>query len=100
MAAREDEDVEFNGQVDLNLLSGIVAVVSVIITSGTNIPPKDVGTQTESVGMSLGFWADCIILALLGSLYYCEMGAMIPKSGAECSCLSKTFGPQSASFYS
>ena len=104
MAAREDEDalpaVEFDRQVGLNLLSGIVAVVSVIMAPGTNIPPKDVGTYTESVGMSLGFWADCIILALLGSLCYCEMGAMIPKSDAECSCLSKTFGPQAALFYS
>ena len=104
MAAREDEDappaVEFNGQVDLNLLSGIVAVVSVIIASGTIIPPKDVGTQTEPVRMSLVFWAECIILALLGSLCYCEMGAMIPTSNAECSCLSKTFGPQAALFYS
>ena len=96
--------VEVNGQVGLKkevtLLNGIALVVGVIIGSGIFISPKGVLKWTESVGMSLVVWAGCGILALLGSLCYCEMGTMIPKSGAEYSYLYEAFGPLPAFLYS
>lgn len=96
--------VEVNGHVGLKkevtLLNGIALVVGVIIGSGIFISPKGVLKWTESVGMSLVVWAGCGILALLGSLCYCEMGTMIPKSGAEYSYLYEAFGPLPAFLYS
>lgn len=96
--------VEVNGTVGLKkevtLLNGIALVVGVIIGSGIFISPKGVLTWTESVGMSLVVWAGCGVLALLGSLCYCEMGTMIPKSGAEYSYLYEAFGPLPAFLYS
>ena len=96
--------IEVNGQVGLikevTLLNGIALVVSVIIGSETIISPKRVFTWSESVGMSLVVWAGCGILTLLGSLCYCEMGTMIPKSSAEYSYLYEAFGPLPAFLYS
>lgn len=96
--------VEVNGEVDrkkeVSLFRGITVVVSVTIASGIFIPPKGVLTCTESVRMSLVIWAGCSILTLLGSLCYNEMGAMIPKSGAEYLYIYKAFGPLPGLFYS
>ena len=85
---------------EVTLLNGITIVVGVIIGSGIFISPKGVLSHAESVGMSLVVWAGCGLLALLGSLCYCEMGTMIPKSGAEYSYLYEAFGPLPAFLYS
>lgn len=94
-------NVEVDGEIDrkkeVTLLGGITVIVSVTIASGIFIAPKGVLTQTESVGMCLVIWAGCSILALLGSLCYNEMGAMIPKSY---SYIYKAFGPLPGLFYS
>ena len=78
------------------MLSQLALVIGVTIGSRTFISPKGVLTWTESVGMSLVVWTGCGILPLLGSLCYCEMGATIPKSGAEYSYLYEAFRPLSA----
>ena len=96
--------VEVNVQVGLKKevtpLNGIVLVVGVIIGSSIFISFKGVLTWTDLIGMSLVIWAGCGILALLGSLFHCEMGTMIPKSSAEYSYLYKAFGPLPAFLYS
>ena len=98
--------VEVNGQVGLKkevtLLNGVALVIGVsgvVIGSGTIISSKGV-PRTESVGMSLVIWAGCGILTLLGSLCYCKMGTMTPKSSAEYSYLYEAFGPLLAFLYS
>lgn len=85
---------------EVTLLNGIALVVGVIIGSGIFISPTGVLKRTGSVGMSLVVWAGCGFLALLGSLCYCEMGTMIPKSGAEYSYLYEAFGALPAFLYS
>lgn len=97
-AVEETKVVGLKKQV--TLLNGITIVVGVIIGSGIFISPKGVLSHTESIGMSLVVWAACGILALLGSLCYCEMGTMIPKSGAEYAYLYEAFGPLPAFLYS
>ena len=99
--------IEVKGQVGLKkevtLLNGIALVIGVsgvIIGSGTIISPKGGLAWTESVGMSLVVWVGCGILALLGSLCYCKMGTMLPKSGVEYSYLYEAFGPLPAFLYS
>ena len=85
---------------EVTLLNGIALVVGVIIGSGIFISPTGVLKRTGSIGMSLVVWAGCGFLALLGSLCYCEMGTMIPKSGAEYSYLYEAFGALPAFLYS
>ncbi|KAL9975672.1 hypothetical protein ACROYT_G012858 [Oculina patagonica] len=85
---------------EVTLLNGIALVVGVIIGSGIFISPTGVLKRTGSIGLSLVVWAGCGVLALLGSLCYCEMGTMIPKSGAEYSYLYEAFGPLPAFLYS
>lgn len=97
-AGEETKVVGLKKQV--TLLNGITIVVGVIIGSGIFISPKGVLSHTESIGMSLVVWAACGVLALLGSLCYCEMGTMIPKSGAEYAYLYDAFGPLPAFLYS
>lgn len=97
-AGEETKVVGLKKQV--TLLNGITIVVGVIIGSGIFISPKGVLSHTESIGMSLVVWAACGVLALLGSLCYCEMGTMIPKSGAEYAYLYEAFGPLPAFLYS
>lgn len=95
-----DGEIHVDRKKEVTLLGGITVIVSLTIASGIFIAPKGVLTQTESVGMCLVIWAGCSILALLGSLCYNEMGAMIPKSGAEYSYIYKAFGPLLGLFYS
>ena len=85
---------------EVTLFNGIALVVGVIIGSGIFISPTGVLKRTGSIGMSLVVWAGCGFLALLGSLCYCEMGTMIPKSGAEYSYLYEAFGALPAFLYS
>ena len=97
-AGEETKVVGLKKQV--TLLNGVTIVVGVIIGSGIFISPKGVLSHTESIGMSLVVWAACGVLALLGSLCYCEMGTMIPRSGAEYAYLYAAFGPLPAFLYS
>lgn len=94
------EDNRVGLKKEVSLINGIALVVGVIIGSGIFISPTGVLKRTGSVGMSLVIWAGCGFLALMGSLCYCEMGTMIPKSGAEYSYLKKAFGPLPAFLYS
>ncbi|EDO40551.1 predicted protein [Nematostella vectensis] len=91
---------EIHLKKEVSLINGVALVVGVMIGSGIFISPKGVLQQTGSVGLSLVVWAGCGLLALFGSLCYCEMGTMIPKSGAEYSYLKDAFGPLPAFLYS
>lgn len=84
----------------VTMINGIALVVGVMIGSGIFISPKGVLERTGSVGSSLFVWAGCGLLALLGSLCFCEMGTMIPKSGGEYSYLYEAFGPLPAFLFS
>ncbi|KAK3742753.1 hypothetical protein QZH41_018962, partial [Actinostola sp. cb2023] len=95
---KDAEKVELKKEV--SVLNGIGLVVGVMIGSGIFISPKGVLKQVDSVGLSLVVWAGCGLLSLFGSLCYCEMGTMIPKSGAEYSYLREAFGPLPGFLYS
>ncbi|XP_060067676.1 b(0,+)-type amino acid transporter 1-like [Ylistrum balloti] len=68
---------------NIGLIGGISFVIGSIIGSGIFITPKDVLVETGSVGLCLLVWTFAGILSLLGSLCYCELGCLIPKSGSE-----------------
>ncbi|XP_020905766.1 b(0,+)-type amino acid transporter 1 [Exaiptasia diaphana] len=98
VAILDDSQVKLKKEV--SVLNGVGLVVGVMIGSGIFISPKGVLKQVDSVGLSLLIWAGCGLLSLFGSLCYCEMGTMIPKSGAEYSYLKHAFGPLPGFLYS
>lgn len=94
----EDDQSQENGEDkmelkrELGLFGGISFIVGCIVGSGIFVSPKGVLDGTGSVGLSLIVWAGSGLISLLGSLCYCELGTMIPKSGAEYSYLRDAFG--------
>ncbi|KAJ1077556.1 hypothetical protein K5549_010883 [Capra hircus] len=54
--------------------------------------PQVVLVYMGSPGASLMVWAVCGLLATLGALCYAELGALVPESGGEYTCILRTFG--------
>ncbi|CAF2748686.1 unnamed protein product [Rotaria sp. Silwood2] len=67
----------------LGLFSGICFIVGIIIGSGIFVSPKGVLQETQSVGLCLIIWVACGLVSLLGALCFAEIGAVIPRNGAE-----------------
>uniref|UniRef100_A0A0B7AWD6 b(0,+)-type amino acid transporter 1 n=1 Tax=Arion vulgaris TaxID=1028688 RepID=A0A0B7AWD6_9EUPU len=84
---------------ELGLTGGISFIVGCIIGSGIFVSPKGVLDGTGSVGSSILVWAGAGIISLLGSLCYCELGTMIPKSGGEYTYIRQAFGNLPAFLY-
>ncbi|CAF1017870.1 unnamed protein product [Rotaria sordida] len=76
----------------LGLFSGICFIVGVIIGSGIFVSPKGVLQETQSVGLCLIIWIACGLVALLGALCYAEIGAVIPRNGAEVAYIKEGIG--------
>lgn len=103
-AANGDAKIDIEDRVVLKkqvtLINGIALIVGVMIGSGIFISPKGVLVRTGSIASSLFVWGGCGLLALMGSLCYCEMGTMIPRSGGEYAYLQEAFGPLPAFIFS
>lgn len=84
----------------LGLPGAIAFLVGTMVGSGIFATPKWVLIYVGSVGMSLVVWALCGMIALFSALCYCELGTMIPKSGAEYPYLLEAYGPLPAFLYS
>lgn len=54
--------------------------------------PQGVLVYMGSPGASLLVWAVCGLLATLGARCYAELGALVPESGGEYTCILRTFG--------
>ena len=84
----------------LGVPEAISFLVGTIIGSGIFATPKWVLLYVGSVGMSLVMWALCGMIALFSALCYCELGTLIPKSGAEYPYLLEAYGALPAFLYS
>lgn len=84
----------------LGVPGAISFLVGTIIGSGIFATPKWVLLYVGSVGMSLVMWALCGMIALFSALCYCELGTLIPKSGAEYPYLLEAYGALPAFLYS
>ena len=77
----------------------VALLVGTMIGSGIFATPKWVLLYVGSVGMSLVMWSLCGLIALFSALSYCELGTLIPKSGAEYPYLMEAYGPLPAFLY-
>lgn len=59
---------------ELGLLEGITMIMGIVIGSGIFVSPKGVISYVGSVGMSLGVWAACGLLSMLGAICFAELG--------------------------
>ena len=84
----------------LGVPGAISFLVGTIIGSGIFATPKWVLLYVGSVGMSLIVWALCGMIALFSALCYCELGTLIPRSGAEYPYLLEAYGALPAFLYS
>ncbi|CAF3658795.1 unnamed protein product [Rotaria socialis] len=76
----------------LGLFSGVCIVIGTIIGSGIFISPKSILEETKSVGLCLIIWTICGLISILGALCYAEIGAVIPRNGAEVAYLKEGIG--------
>ncbi|CAF4190769.1 unnamed protein product [Rotaria socialis] len=76
----------------LGLFSGVCFIVGIIIGSGIFVSPKGVLRGTESVGLCLIIWVAAGLVSLLGALCYAEIGALIPRNGAEIAYMKEGIG--------
>lgn len=63
-----------------------------MIGSGIFVSPRYVLEKSGSVGMMITVWTLCGMIALMGSLCYCELGTMIQESGGEYVYIKEAYG--------
>lgn len=79
-------------QKRLGLSHGFVLMVGLILGSGVFISPGLIARDTSSPGMLLIIWVFAGIVALLGSLCYCELGCMFKMSGGNYANIYNIYG--------
>ena len=80
-----DKGKDGNGALrkDMNLIDAIAFVAGTIIGSGIFITPAIILRETGSFGVSMLCWLVGMIVALVGSFCYMELGLLIPKTGGD-----------------
>ena len=78
---------------NITVLRGIALVVGTVIGTGIFITPNSITRRVEAPATSILVWAAGGVMAAVGGLVFCELGTMIPVSGAEVAYLRKIYGP-------
>lgn len=78
---------------NITVLRGIALVVGTVIGTGIFITPNSITRRVEAPATSILVWAAGGVMAAVGGLVCCELGTMIPVSGAEVAYLRKIYGP-------
>ena len=76
---------------ELTLINGVGFVVGQIIGSGIFITPSIILAFTESFGLSMVTWLVGAVIALTGSLCYCELGTFLQKCGGDYDYILKAY---------
>ena len=80
-------------QKSLGVLQGFAIIFGVIIGSGIFISPSLVIVEVQEPGLSLIVWVICGLIALIGSLCYCELGTVVRKAGGNYAYILYIYGP-------
>lgn len=67
---------------ELNLISGTAVVAGLMIGSGIFITPSSILHYTQSFGLTMVLWVAGGVVALFGGLCFCELAALVKKSGS------------------
>ena len=78
---------------NITVLRGIALVVGIIIGTGIFITPNSITRRVHAPATSILVWLAGGVMAGVGGLVFCELGTMIPVSGAEVAYLKKIYGP-------
>ena len=67
---------------ELNVISGTSVVIGLIIGSGIFITPNTILSHSHSFGFTMILWAAGGLVALFGGLCFCELAALVKRSGS------------------
>ena len=81
-----------DGKAGFGALDGAALVVTTVVGAGIFTVPTYVATLAGSAEVTLGLWVAVGLLALAGALCYAELGARLPRGGAEYVYLRAAFG--------
>ena len=76
----------------VGFLQGFALTVGILIGSGVFISPSLVMVETQDAGISLLLWLGCGLIALGGSLCYCELGCAIKRAGGNYAYIHEAYG--------
>ena len=77
---------------NITVLRGIALVVGTVIGTGIFITPNSITRRVNAPATSILVWLAGGVMAGVGGLVYCELGTMIPVSGAEVAYLRRIYG--------
>ena len=78
---------------NITVLRGIALVIGTVMGSGIFITPNSITRRVNAPATSILVWLAGGVMAGVGGLVFCELGTMIPVSGAEVAYLKKIYGP-------
>ena len=78
---------------NITVVRGIALVVGTVIGTGIFITPNSITRKVNAPATSILVWLAGGVMAAIGGLVFCELGTMIPVSGAEVAYLRKIYGP-------
>ena len=81
---------------NITVFRGIAFVVGTVLGTGIFITPNSITQRVNAPATSILVWLVGGIMAAVGGLVFCELGTMIPVSGAEVAYIRKIFGRQPA----
>lgn len=81
-----------SARVGFGALDGAALVVTTVVGAGIFTVPTYVASLAGSAGVTIGLWIVGGLLALAGALCYAELGARLPRGGAEYAYLRAAFG--------
>ena len=76
----------------VGFLQGFSLIVGILIGSGVFISPSLVMAYTCDAGFAFLVWSSCGMIALGGSLCYCELGCSIKKAGGNYAYILEAYG--------
>jgi len=79
-------------QKSVGFLQGFTLIVGILIGSGVFISPSLIMAYTHDAGLSFIVWIACGLIALGGSLCYCELGCALKKAGGNYAYILAAYG--------
>jgi len=83
----------------LGLFDAISIIIGIIIGAGIYETPAGIFRMMSGPWTTLGLWAICGLLALIGALCYAELATTYPRSGGDYVYLTRAYGPLVGYFF-